>query len=273
MANEIQVKSEDYFYSVIKAAMNVPGVKVKRSEFLRKQFANHYPQELIELAIKKNPASVGIPKEEIDKIAKSCINNETMRVTSISAIAGIPGGFAVIGTIPADVAQYFAHIIRLLQKLVYLYGWKEMYNDDDSFDDETMNQLTLFLGVMFGVNAANSAISQLGKTAALKVEKDLARRYLTKGTIYPVVKKVAEKLGMKMTKQIFARGVGKVVPVVGAVISGGITYATYRPLANRLKNHLRCLPIADVNFYNSRSGTNPNIIDVDYEDFSDGKDL
>lgn len=134
--------------------------------FLRKQFYKYYPQEVIELAIRKNPASAGIPSAKIEKLAKPCINNETMRVTSISAAAGIPGGFAMIGTIPADVAQYFAHIIRVLQKLVYLYGWKEIYNSDDSFDDETMNQLTLFLGVMFGVNAANTAITKIGKTAA-----------------------------------------------------------------------------------------------------------
>ncbi|WP_216830308.1 bacteriochlorophyll 4-vinyl reductase [Alkalihalobacterium elongatum] len=269
MAQEIQVRSEDYFYSVIKAAMNVPGVKVRRSEFLRKQLDKHYSQEVIERAIKKNPASAGIPKEEIDKLAKSCISNETMRVTSISAAAGIPGGFAMIGTVPADVAQYFAHIIRVMQKLVYLYGWKEMYNTDDSFDDETMNQLTLFLGVMFGVNAANAAVAKIGKVAAIKVEKDVANRALMKGSIYPIVKKVAEKLGIKMTKQIFARGIGKVVPVVGAVISGGITYSTYRPLANRLKNYLRDLPIADVDFYDSKNEIDPEIIDAEYEDYID----
>ena len=269
MAKDLQERPEDYFYSVIKAAMNVPGVKVKRSDFLRKQFNKHYPKEVIEMAIRKNPASVGISKEIIDRLAKSCINNETMRVTSISAIAGIPGGFAMIGTVPADVAQYFAHIIRILQKLVYLYGWEKIYNSDDSFDDETMNQLTLFLGVMFGVNAANTAIAQIGKTAALKVEKNVASKSLTKGAIYPIVKKVAEKLGMKMTKQIFARGVGKVVPVLGAAVSGGITYGTYRPLANRLKNYLRELPIADVGFYDSRNGSDSAIIDIDFEDYSD----
>ncbi|MCZ2845677.1 MAG: hypothetical protein O2U61_04160 [Candidatus Bathyarchaeota archaeon] len=36
---------------------------------------------------------------------------------------------------------------------------------------------------MFGVNAANAAVTQLAKTAAVKVEKDIARRALTKGRI------------------------------------------------------------------------------------------
>ena len=55
MVQEIQVKSEEYFYSVVKAAINVPGVKVNRNEFLRKQFNKHYAPEVIEEAIKKNP--------------------------------------------------------------------------------------------------------------------------------------------------------------------------------------------------------------------------
>lgn len=269
MAKGIQVKSEDYFYSVVKAAMNVPGVKINRSDFLRNQLNKHYSQEIVELAIRQNLASAGIPIEKIDQLAKSCINNETVRVTSISAAAGIPGGFAMMGTVPADVAQYFAHIIRVLQKLVYLYGWQEIYNTDDSFDDETMNQLTLFLGVMFGVNAANAAISQLAKTAAIKVEKDLARKALTKGTLYPIVKKVAGILGVKMTKQIFSRGIGKIVPVLGAVISGGITYSTYRPLANRLKDYLRELPIADSSYYQKQNRSDHDIIDIEFEEFTE----
>lgn len=266
MAEKLQVKSEDYFYSVIKAAMNVPGVKISRNEFLAKQLSKHFPQEVIEKAIEKNPASAGISIEEIDRLAKSCITIETTKVTSLSAIAGIPGGFAMLGTVPADVAQYFAHIIRVLQKLIYLYGWEEMYNTDGSFDDETNNQLTLFMGIMFGVNAANATITQIGKVAAVKVEKDVASMALTKGTVYPIVKKVAEKLGIKMTKQIFARGVGKIVPIVGAAVSGGITYSTFRPLANRLKNYLEKLPIADVEFYQSLKESDVEIIDVDFEE-------
>ena len=67
--------------------------------------------------------------------------------------------------------------------------------------------------------------------------------------IYPVVKKVATLLGFQMTKQIFARGVAKVVPIVGGVASGGLTYVTYKPMAIKLKKHLSGLQIADVNYY------------------------
>ncbi|MDV2582171.1 hypothetical protein [Alkalibacillus haloalkaliphilus] len=268
MKKEVEsISKEQYSYSVIKAAINLPGVKINREEFLRAQLKNYVKPEVVEEAIKSNPANAGIPTKTIDQIAHSVIKAETTRVTSISAAAGLPGGIAMMGTVPADVAQYFGHIIRVLQKQVYLYGWGEMYSSDESLDDETLNQLTLFLGVMFGVNAANSAISQLVKVAAPKVEKDLSSRALTNGVVFPIVKKVATKLGYKMTKQVFARGVSKIVPVVGAVASGTITYTTFKPLTSRLQKYLKSLPIADPNFYNQSnqfSYEEKDIIDVDY---------
>jgi hypothetical protein len=269
MEKSIDKSNESKFFAVLKSAMNFPGVKINRSDFLRKELSVYYSPDIVNLAIDKNPASAGITKEEINKIAELCIKYETNRVTIISGAAGIPGGFAMIGTVPADTVQYFAHIVRVLQKLVYLFGWRELYNSNEEFDDETTNQFTLFLGVMFGVNAANAAVNQLAKTAAVKIEKDIARRALTKGTIYPIVKKIAEMLGIKMTKEIFAKTVGKIVPVIGGGISGGLTYITFRPLATRLRKYLIQLPLADVEFYKSEQTVEADIIEADYTEIKD----
>lgn len=37
-----------------------------------------------------------------------------------------------------------------------------------------------------------------------------------------------------MTKSVFAKGISKVVPVIGGVVSGGLTLATMIPMGNRL---------------------------------------
>lgn len=42
-----------------------------------------------------------------------------------------------------------------------------------------------------------------------------------------------------MTKEVFAKGISKVVPLVGGVISGGITFATLRPMGTRLIDALQ----------------------------------
>ena len=65
------------------------------------------------------------------------------------------------------------------------------------------------------------------------------------------MKKVAVALGFRMTKDIFAKGVSKVIPVLGGVASGGLTYLTYKPMAIKLRDHLATLKFADVDFYAS----------------------
>lgn len=109
--------------------------------------------------------------------------------------------------------------------------------------------LTIFIGVMFGVQAANKIINQLAIAAAFRANKVIALKPLTKGIIYPIVKRIALAITGNMIKRIFASGVSKIIPVVGAVTSGGLTFVTFKPIALRLKKHLETLPIADVNFY------------------------
>ena len=174
---------------------------------------------------------------------------EFNKVSAISFVSGLPGGVAMFGTVPADLAQYSGHILRILQKLIYLYGWEELIPEDGKLDDETNNMLTLFVGVMFGANGAATTITKVSAGAAQQASKKLASKALTKGMIYPIVKKVSKAIGVKMTKEIFAKGVSKVIPIVGGVVSGGITYVTYKQMAYKLKRYLGTLKWCDVRYY------------------------
>ena len=237
------------FETVLAESARLPMVKIDRELFLRRELRGRYSKEIVDKAIEYNPAYAGIPVEDINKIAKSCIKAETTRVTALSALAGVPGGLAMIGTIPADLAQYFGHILRILQELVYLYGWQDLSLDVKEMNEETKNLLTLFVGVMFGVNGAVGAISKITGQIAKQVAKKLPQKALTKGVIYPIVKKVANLIGIQITKEVFARGVSKAVPVIGAVISGGLTLATYKPMAEKLRKYLASCEVADVEKY------------------------
>lgn len=246
------MNDNNIFEQVLATASSLPMVHIDRKKFLLKELIKFYPKEKVDIAIQNNPAYAGIDISTIDKIANSCINYETNKVSSISFAAGIPGGFAMAGTIPADITQYFAHILRILQKLIYLYGWEEILPEDGSIDDDTSNIITLFVGVMFGVNGAASTITKISASAAQKASKNIAAKALTKGTLYPIVKKIAQALGVKMTKDIFARGVSKAIPIIGGIASGGLTYITYKPMAYNLKKHLETLKWCDVNYYKSK---------------------
>lgn len=234
---------------IVCQAAKLPVAKVDRAKFLRKELIKHYPEETIRLAIEKNPAYAGIDKYRINKIANQVIQYETNKVSSISFAAGIPGGWAMAATVPADVAQYFAFILRAMQEIAYLYGFEEFKFEGDDIDSNTMNEIMIFLGVMFGVQSANAGVKAIAQAATQKVSKTLANKALTKTTIYPIVKKVAKSLGIRMTKQIFADSVSKVVPVVGGAVAGGLTYATFKPNCLRLKHSLWNLNLCDVDFY------------------------
>ena len=71
----------------------------------------------------------------------------------------------------------------------------------------------------------------------------MPQQALTKGTIYPIVKKVAAYLGVSMTKKLFAGGVAKAIPVVGAVLAGSFTLATFLPMCKKLQKHLASMEL------------------------------
>lgn len=251
------------FEMVLKTATGLPMVKIDREKFLSSALKPYFDEETIRVAIEHNPAYAGISIEQIEKIAKESINYETAKVTALSVAAGLPGGIAMIGTVPADLTQYFGHMLRILQKLIYLYGWQDLYDENDTMSDEMQSLLTLFTGIMFGVNGAAAAIQKIAEKAAENVAKKLAQKALMKGAIYPIVKKIASYLGVHMTKTVFARGVSKVIPVIGGVASGGLTFATYKPMAIKLKKHLEKFETANVEFYRNIKENSYTVVDED----------
>ena len=232
-----QVDIED----VIIMGLKVPGICIKRDEFLRSEFMKGYPQEVINDAIEFNPAHAGITTKEIEKYADEVIKYERNCVSGISVALSMPGGFAMAATIPADIVQYYGYMLRATQKLLYLYGFPEIdvTEKGKKFDAETLNILTLCLGVMYGVAGANNALKAVAKALGSGVQKQLMKKALTKGTIYPIVKSTAKWFGVKMTKEVFTGFFKHAIPVVGGVIGGGLTYMSFKPCCDKLKVSLQ----------------------------------
>ncbi|MCE0488134.1 hypothetical protein [Ornithinimicrobium sediminis] len=232
------------FTQVLDAAAKMPGVRINRGTYLRIALKRYCSEEQIQKAIAYSPAAAGIPLRVITEAANTSIRYETGKVTGMSSLAGLPGGFAMIGTIPADLVQYFGHALRIAQKLAYIYSWPDLFaEDDEELDEATKSILTLFVGVMFGVQMAQASVTKVSTIIAGQVVKKLPQKALTQGAIYPVVKKVASLLGVRMTKQLFAGGVAKIVPLAGAVFSGGLTFATFLPMSKKLQKHLASLEL------------------------------
>lgn len=245
--------------TVLTAALHVPGVKVNRTRFLQIELSRHCPEMQVQEAILSSPAKAGISRDTVNIISKQVIDYETAKVTGASFLTSLPGGAAAVGSAATDIVFYFASILRTAQKLAYLYGFEQFELREDDMDSETMNFLLLFMGVMFGVQGASSALQQFTNTFARHVAKKLAQKALMKTAYYPVIKEICKKIGIKMTKQIFADTVASFIPLAGGALSGGLTYAMFRPGCMRLRKNLMSSNLCDPDYFR-------DAIEVEYYD-------
>ena len=227
----------------LKKVVRFPGVRINRDEFLRQELTKlRASEEVIERALATSPALAGVPLLALDTLADETITYETNKSAALSFAAGLPGGFAMLGTIPADLMQYYAHALRIMQKLAYLYGWRDLLADVDE-DDEMLGVLAVFFGVMLGVGGAAQSLTAFARIAAKTAyQKHVTKRALMSITWYPVVKYSLRVIGINITKSSFTKGASKIVPVIGGFVSSGLTFMTLQTQSARLKGHLRELP-------------------------------
>lgn len=232
MSEENQEKSVTLWNKVLETSLKLPFVHVNREEFLTKELSKFCTPMEVMTALDDSPLRV-LNKKEIDKLANQCIKYHLTMVCGTSALMGLPGGWWMAGTIPTDLTQFYGHILALMQKLIYLYGWPSLTDVNHQLDDESLNIMTLFVGAMMGnklaVEALTKVVGQVSKSAGIRISETIMAQYAIK---------IAQWIGINMTKEGFAKGVGKVLPLVGAPISATITYYTFRPMARRLKKHL-----------------------------------
>lgn len=225
-------------------------IKVDREQFLRSELSRRFHQRVVRKAIKTTPASAGIEPEIIDQLALDCINYETLRVSGISAAAGLPGGVAVIITVPADMVQFLSHVVVVAQKLAYLYGWQQLFSKEcgDMIDDAAKTKLVLFMGCMFGISTANTLLVQLAKALAEGVESAMVNAALIDLGLGTVVQNIIEAIANTLVP-VVAKGVATAIPIAGALVGGYMTYKQFKHKALQLKHYLEHCPLAHPDYH------------------------
>lgn len=227
------------FDKVLALAVELPGVKIEREEFLQKYFSSRFDREIVARIVQTSPIRAGVNESVLYEIARECINYEKKKVSALSFATG-SGGFVGI---PADLAQYMAHVLRISQKLAYIYGYPEIRSIEGSMDEKTQKIILLFIGVMYGVSGANKVIAEISKSLAGKVGKDILRAALTNTAWYPLLKQCCKQVGIKVTKDALSKIPTKVVPGIGGVVSAGFSYYCFGKGAKRLHETLRKNPV------------------------------
>ncbi|EGP4916283.1 EcsC family protein [Enterococcus faecium] len=228
--------NESLALRVVNESLKLPVVKVNRSEFLVKVFGGKV--EDINQLIEEGPQAF-LSIEDLDRAANNRIYSIVAQSSTLSFATGLPGGLAMAATIPADITQFYGYSLKLAQEISYIYGYEDIWNQQGELTEEAKETLILYLGIMLGVSTASSAVRVLSGKLSVQALKKIPQKALTKTIYYPVIKKVLAVFGTKLTKATFAKGVSKVVPVVGGVVSGGLNYFSMKPMATKLKNELR----------------------------------
>lgn len=234
--------TQDIFEKFLEKTGSVPGIQIDRDSYLRKTFGKNYQKEINEIIL-QGPLAAGIPLKEISKLANQSIKSETVEVTAISAGTGLFGGPAMVAAVPADIIQFYAHVFRMVQKLMYLYGWDEdIFDESGNLDDATTNMLILYIGVMFGVGAAGKVLAHIAKVATKRLVREIPARFIkniiTKQAFREVIKKIIKAIGVKTAVKVTMVSGSKIVPFIGALTSGGITAMFFVPMSMRLKKYL-----------------------------------
>lgn len=223
----------DKTIQTIGAVSKLPVISVDREKFLSEQFAE---SPYLKQILAGGPQSVYSTKT-LQEVAYKVINQNTKKSTAVSFAAGIVSNpAAMIATGGADVAQYFGFAINMAQKIAYLFGEDDLFDNNKASDlsEEANMRIISYLGVMFGASGATGLITKLSRPVGEQLGKRVTAQALTKTIWYPTVKKVGALLGKEITKKTVAKTVSKAVPVIGGVISGGLTYVTFKPMGKRL---------------------------------------
>lgn len=222
----------DKALQTVGAVAKFPVVRVNREDFLRKQFSDSpYLDEII-----ANGPQAVYSINYLTKLAEKIVESCTNKTAATSFITGLPGNpVMMVAAGGADIVQYFGFAINMAQQIAYLFGEDDLFlGESDEISEQTKFRLIVYLGIMFGAGGAASLISSVSRKSSQIIAKRVATKPLTKTVWYPVFKKVATNIGQKITKKTVEKTITKALPVVGGVISSGITYITFKPMGKKL---------------------------------------
>jgi hypothetical protein len=198
--------------------------------FLQKEYEKYCDQSTVDKILDEGPLAAGIELAMMDKVASDIIKFRSGTVTALSTAAGLPGGLAMAATIPADIAQFYWHILVAAQEVAYIYGFPSLTEDEGNFN----LLLTVLIGVMAGIDEADKTINEI---IALQFKDKLGK--ITLGKILDkTAARIAVVIGLRLTKKSVFKSAFKALPIIGGLVSGGVTLLSFLPMCNRLKERL-----------------------------------
>lgn len=161
-----------------------------------------------------------------EEAAVDLINNQLVKCTTSGALSGLAGVLALpvaLASIPANIANVIYVQMRMVAALAVLGGY-------DVHEDQVQTAVYVCMAGSAAADVLKDAGIQVGNKVAMNALKNLPGSVLTA---------INQKVGFRLATKFGETGVvnlGKLVPVVGAVIGGGFDFATTRVIATTAYN-------------------------------------
>lgn len=220
--------------------MDEPNAKAKEPEANKKGLTQEKIMKALDWSYDK--ALVGLPKaktcyeladeylkkhrkiededERIKKIAKDFIRWQVAKCTTTGFLTGLGGIVTIPVTLPADLVTVWYVQLRMIATLAIMGG----------FDPKEDSVRTLAYVCLTG-SSANKILKEAGiqfaNKAAMAAVKRIPGRVLTS---------INHKVGFRFVTKFGTKGVvnlGKCVPVVGGIVSGGFDFAETKVIASK----------------------------------------
>ena len=199
---------------IIVQGLRFLNMQMDRAGFLREYLLGVCCKEKIEQIIQNPSLLINLPLEVLDNVAQRVIDDEEKRLFCLEKV---------------DLITYFAYMDRVFFKLLYLYGVPELVlNGKADIPLESVYLLTLCIGAGYGIHEAEYALEVALRAYRVGVKQRLINTSLTKGGLYPFVKKTELFLELYITQTAFEK--------LDAFRSGGLSFQT---CCKRLQEILR----------------------------------
>jgi uncharacterized protein (DUF697 family) len=162
----------------------------------------------------------GPTEKAIDKM----VSNQRLKCTATGFVTGLGGLVTLPITIPADLASSLYIEIRMIAEVAAIRGY-----DINSDEVKTLVYLCI-VG-----NSVGDVLKQAGLKSLTNYSAKVLIPKISKAVTAKVAENVGNKLLLKTSTKVLPK-LGKMVPVVGGVLSGAYNYAEVSAFAKVAKN-------------------------------------
>lgn len=158
--------------------------------------------------------------KDVETAAKSFVNYQVAKCTTSGFVTGLGGIVTLPVAIPANVSSVMYVQMRMIACLAYMGGY-----DTNSDQVQTLvyaclagisvDQIIKNVGIQFGTKLTMAMVKKIPGSVLTKINQKVGFRFITKFGTKGVI------------------NIGKAIPLVGGVISGGFDFAETKIIAKR----------------------------------------